>query len=172
MLKLFGAVLIIAAGAMAGFRQSSRYTNRPIQIRLLILALQRLETEISYGESPLPEALSRSGRGLNEPLIRLFDHAASRMNRPGSGSAMECWQEAVELMWRRSMLNLTEKDILLQLGITLGASGRVDQMKHLQLAVRQLQAEEVTAREEQQRYSKMWKSLGVLAGALVVILLY
>jgi stage III sporulation protein AB len=64
-----------------------------------------------------------------------------------------------------------ERDALARLGATLGGSGREDQLKHVRLAALQLQAEEAAARDEQQRYEKMCRSLGVLGAALVVIVL-
>jgi stage III sporulation protein AB len=65
-----------------------------------------------------------------------------------------------------------EKDIMLLLGASLGVSDREDQLRYLRLAIAQLQAEEENAIEEQKRYEKMWRSLGVLAGALIVIVMY
>lgn len=66
----------------------------------------------------------------------------------------------------------SERDIVLQLGYSLGASDRLDQIKHLRLAMNQLQCEEENAADEQRRYAKMWRSLGMLGGALVVILMF
>ena len=65
-----------------------------------------------------------------------------------------------------------EQEVVLQLGSVLGVTDRSDQIKHLRLAISQLQAEETESREDQRRYEKMWKSLGVLIGALIVILMY
>ena len=56
MVKLIGAALILFAGTMIGFMQASRFAARPRQIRQLSYALQRLETEIGFGFTPLPEA--------------------------------------------------------------------------------------------------------------------
>jgi stage III sporulation protein AB len=53
----------------------------------------------------------------------------------------------------------------------LGSSERADQLKHVRLAMHQLQAEEAAARDEQMRFEKMCRSLGALGAALVVIVL-
>ena len=65
-----------------------------------------------------------------------------------------------------------EQEVLRQLSCTLGTSDRLDQIKHIALAAEQLKHEEGTAREEQSKYAKMSKSLGLLVGALVVILIF
>jgi len=62
MLKLAGAILVLLSGTLIGFRQAARYADRTAQIRQLIHALQRLETEIGFGHTPLPEALERPPR--------------------------------------------------------------------------------------------------------------
>jgi stage III sporulation protein AB len=60
---------------------------------------------------------------------------------------------------------------MLRLGTTLGISDKEDQMKHIHLALLQLAAEEDAARDDQGRYEKMWKSLGILIAVLIVILM-
>ena len=59
----------------------------------------------------------------------------------------------------------SEKEALLELGQSLGVSDREDQMKHLQLAVRQLQHEEAEARDKQLKYEKLCRSRGALRRA-------
>jgi len=147
-------------------------SRRPQQIRRLIQALQRLETEISYGFTHLPDALDIIARQTAEPLAGIFREMAAGLAVMSGHSVKEVWQSAVIGGWKKTSMKDAEKEILLQIGFTLGLTGREDQVKHLRLGIRQLQAEEELAREEQQRYEKMWKSLGLLAGALVVILIY
>lgn len=50
-------------------------------------------------------------------------------------------------------------------------SDREDQLKHLKLAQQQLLAEESGARDDQARYEKLSRALGILLAALVVILI-
>ncbi len=172
LMKLIGAMLVIFAGTMIGFHQASRFVNRAVQIRQLIQALQRLETEIVYGFTPLPEALAKIGRQLSEPLAFLFQRTAETLAGQHGYSAAESWQQAVAECWNKTAMKAPEKDTVTRLGFSLGVSDREDQIKHLRLAMSELQAEEETARDEQRRYEKMWRSLGLLAGALVVIIMY
>jgi stage III sporulation protein AB len=172
MIKLVGALLILAAGTLLGFHQASLLANRPRQIRQASNALGRLETEISYGLTPLPDALASIGRQSAEPLASFFQDAAARMSVPGGDSARESWQQALESVWPKTVMKPATREILSELGRTLGVSSRDEQIKHIRLAVNQLHADEQSAREDQARYETMWRSLGFLAGALVVILIY
>ncbi|WP_020616797.1 stage III sporulation protein SpoIIIAB [Paenibacillus daejeonensis] len=171
MVKLLGAILILFAGTMIGFQQAARFAERPRQLRQLAHALQRLETEIGYGYTPLDEALRRASHALAEPAAALFADAAARLSNGGETTFREAWEAALAEHWPRTSMKRGEHEVMLQLGTLLGISDREDQMKHLRLALLQLQSEEEAAREDQVRYEKMCKSLGILAAALIVILM-
>jgi stage III sporulation protein AB len=172
MLKFIGAVFILIAAALFGFLQALHYARRPKQIRGLIGALQRMETEMTYALTPLPELLEALSRQTAEPIASLYRVAAERLMSTSGISTREIWQQEVKETWIRTSMKLPEQEIMLQLGHVLGMSDRGDQVKHLHLAVSQLQLEEADSREEQRKYEKMWKSLGILIGALLVILMY
>jgi stage III sporulation protein AB len=172
MIKLIGAALVLFASAMIGWYQALTLSTRPKQIRQLILALGRLETEISYGFTPLPTALYRMGKQLQAPLSVIFIEIADALSENDGKVTRDCWQASIQKHWVRTSMKKAEQDILYQLGFILGVTAREDQIKHLHMAMNQLQGEEDIAKQDQLRYEKMWKSLGVLAGALVVILMY
>ncbi|WP_239613847.1 stage III sporulation protein SpoIIIAB [Cohnella mopanensis] len=174
MLKFAGILLVLFAGTMIGFLQAAKFAARPRQIRELLHALQRLETEISYGQTYLPEALMRISRLVQQPLSALFANIAEALMADAAESGetvRECWQRAINAYWPSTAMKTAEKEALLRLGSTLGGSGREDQLKHIRLTAIQLQAEESSARDDQYRYEKLSRSLGMLGAALVVILM-
>lgn len=171
MIKLLGAMLIIVAGTLIGFQQAARFAERPKQLRQLAHALQRLETEIGYGHTPLPEALARTAASSPPPISDMLKQAAEGVWAEDGPSFQVSWSEAIKLHWRDTSLKAAEQAIMLRLGTTLGISDKDDQMKHLRLALTGLKAEEDAARDDQARYEKMWKSLGVLLAVLIVILM-
>lgn len=172
MLKLLGAVLIVLAGTLAGFKRAAQYAERPRNIRGLIAALQRLETEIQYGYTPLPEALRRIGTQSKEPLKAFFLTAAEEMCPPHNLSAEEAVRGSMEAHWNTASFKAGEKEIVRQLSCTLGTSDRPNQSTHIALALQQLKQEETAAREDQGKYEKVSQSLGLLLGALIVILIF
>ncbi len=171
MIKLLGAALILFAGTMIGFQQAAKFAERPRQIRQLTHALQRLETEISYGHTPLPEALERTAEVSKEPISLILRAASESVWSNEQLSFSESWEQAIRSHWANTAMRSSEQAVLLRLGSTLGISDKEDQIKHLRLAFDQLRAEEDAAREDQGRYEKMWKSLGALIAVLVVILM-
>ncbi|MDG4655591.1 stage III sporulation protein SpoIIIAB [Ectobacillus antri] len=171
MLKLIGAVLVVSATTCIGFQYAKKMSERPRQIRLLKTALQSLEAEIMYGHTPLREAAQRLEAQMPKPINWLFQSFQKRLEN-GNQTVREAWDDSLGEIWKLTALKQTEKEILKQFGETLGQHDRESQQKHILLCINHLEREEDEAKDAQARYEKMMKSLGILAGLLIVILLY
>lgn len=169
--KLIGSALIIGATTCAGWAAAARYAKRPAQLRDLQTGLAILQTEVEYGATPLPEALERAARAAGPPVGAIFAECASRLRRGGGATAGEALEAALDAAAGATYLGPEELSAMRALGAVLGASGRADQIRHLQLARRRLEAEEARARDERQRYERMARYLGVLSGAALVLIL-
>jgi len=173
MFKLLGAVFILAASTMGGFYIAKKYTERPRQLRVMQQALQMLETEIVYGAVPLDMAMKHIGDRLSGSIVKkIFITMSNNLRELDGASSFECWQMAINKHFYETSLKSQDREILLQFGQTLGVSDREDQIKHLKLAIQTLATEEDLAREDQKKYEKLSKNLGVLLGLLIVILIY
>ncbi|ATO28335.1 stage III sporulation protein SpoIIIAB [Bacillus atrophaeus] len=170
MLKLLGAVLILAATTWTGFEAAKIYTERPRQIRQLRAALQSLEAEIMYGHTPLHTASQQIAKQLAKPVSCLFDSFSTQLDR-GSDSAKTAWEQSLKKVWNTMSMKKSEYDVLKQFGETLGLHDRVSQQKHIKLALNHLEAAETDAERAQAKNEKMLKSLGFLAGLLLILLL-
>jgi stage III sporulation protein AB len=171
-LKFSGMLLIIMAGWAIGFTIAKKFHQRPLQLRAFQSSLMMLQTEISYAATPLPEALNRVA-GRCEPPIQDFYLAVVKQLNSGQGlTADEAWGSTL-LDWQRiSALQSGDISILLNLGGTLGASDREEQVKHLLLAQEQLRQAEIKAEVERSKNETLWKYAGVLIALLIVIVLY
>lgn len=172
MMKLIGAAVVLVCSTLIGLRFASLYVQRALQLRQLQVALQWLETQIVYGSTPLERALHHIAQRLGGEIGQLFAAAAETLINLPDATTQECWELAIEKKWEKTAMKTPEKEILLHLGQVLGQSNREDQQKHIRLALMNLKSEEQQARDNQQKYEKMCRSLGLLGGLLVVILLY
>ena len=172
MLKSVGIMGILFACTMFGYVKASYFAKRPQHIRQFIVALQRIETEIVYAQTPLQEAFLHVSAQVSEPFAEMFQVMSSRLQTHQGTPLCEIWKQSLQACWQHAALKKSEFEIAVQLGHVLGVSDYQDQVKHLRLAISQLQAEESEARQEQQKYESMWRSLGLLMGALIVILMY
>lgn len=167
-LKALGAGLVLASGLGMGLALAERYARRPAELAALRVALQVLVTEIDYGLTPLPAALRRAGLAAGGPVGQAIAEAGRRLAERRALTA----REALEGALAAADLALSREDqgVLLALAAVLGASGRQDQLRHLNLALRRLELAEEEARRDGERRRRLAWSLSVL-GALAVVLI-
>ncbi|WP_400242311.1 stage III sporulation protein SpoIIIAB [Niallia sp. JL1B1071] len=170
MVKIIGAILILASTSWGGMEFSKLLSQRPKQIRALKSALQSLEAEIMYGHTPLHEASRRLAEQLSDPLSSFFGSFAERLIKEDT-TVKEAWSLSLNDIWKKTAMKDTELEIMKQFGETLGRHDRFSQQKQIMLTLTHLEREEEEAREIQGKYEKMVRSLGFLSGLLIVILL-
>lgn len=171
-MKLLGAVIVFFVCTLTGFWRARLYAKRTEELRQLRGALSFLETEIHYGATPLHLACKRIAERESGPVGDFFTLVSERLSRADGTSAYECWRHALLEMGSGLALGERDRQILFRLGQKLGLSDKTDQIHHLRLAQTNLETEEAQAMKEQETYEKMYRSLGVLTGALLVILMY
>ncbi len=170
MFKLIGSIIIIFATSWAGMEMARRLSERPRQLRLFRNALQALEAEIMYGHTPLPEAAKKLSRQIPKPLS-LFFSSFSKKLLVAESTVKKSWDDSLREVWKYTAFTKNDWEIVSQFGSNLGRHDKLSQQKQIQLTLTHLQREEEDAKDSQHRYEKMVKSLGVLFGLLIVILL-
>ncbi|MFY4776268.1 stage III sporulation protein SpoIIIAB [Metabacillus sp. RGM 3146] len=170
MIKLIGAVLIIAASTFTGFEFARRFSDRTKLLRQLKSALQSLEAEIMFSHKPLAAAAYDIGKQIPKPLSLFFEKFSERLSK-GHTSVKAAWDSSLDDLASFSSIKKGELQVLKQFGETLGKHDLISQQKHIRLALTHLEREESDAEDRQARYEKMIKSLGFLSGLLIVILL-
>lgn len=172
MLKLVGATMVVAASGFGGMAVAGSYSRRPKELKSLRSALQMLETEISYGATRLPEALSQVARRCDGMVSFLFSRAAAELSSMSGITAGEAWEKSLESYYPGTALKPRDFSVLRNLGANLGISDKEDQIKHLRLAMDQIGLEVSGAEDEAARNVKLWSYLGFLCGIMVVLVLY
>ncbi len=162
--------MILSACGYAGLTVAAKYRRRPMELRYLRSALQMLETEISYGATPLPEAMDRVGQRCEAGIAALFSLTRDKLLAGEGVTAREAWDEALAHFYKNSALNRADLAVLKALGSGIGISDRLDQVKHLRLAQEQLKIEEAKAEVEAEKNVKLYNYLGFLGGLTIVII--
>lgn len=170
-MKWIGALLLIGTTTWIGLEVSKRLNDRPKHIRQLKNALQILEAEILYSQLPLQDAFTTIAKQIPKPMNAFFKSLSEGMKTSGI-ELTSLWEENVDRLMQQSSLGTTEKEILNQFGQTLGQHDFTHQQKQIQLTVSHLDRELEEARDNQFKYSKMAKSLGVLCGLFLVLLFF
>lgn len=172
MLKLLGAIIVVACTGCSGMLKARKYALRPKELRSLQAALQVLETEIIYGSTPLPDAMREVAVRSEKNVAFLFYSAREELLSMTGCTVQEAWGKALDKFSRRTVLEGCDLAVLHRLGNYLGMSDREDQAKHLHLAMGQLKIESINAAEKSKTHVKLWNYLGFLSGLLLVTVFY
>jgi stage III sporulation protein AB len=169
--KVFGCLVIMVCATLAGFVLANGYKKRVRELRAFQQALQMLESEILYTSTPLPQAVDRTARSLAAPVNRIFAVVGKVLDSRTGCTAGEAWCMGVDQT--KDLLSLDSEDIeiIRSFGKNLGSVDKENQEKSFTLAKYQLRAQQAKAEEERSKNERLYKNLGFLLGAALVILL-
>lgn len=170
-LKIIGGLMILAACSLSGIAAANRYSFRPKDIRRFRSSVQMLETEIIYGCTPLPQAFNNISMKVEGPLEKFYSMISEDLYVGNSYSLDDTWSKGADKLFHETRLKGTDRDLIAEFGKVLGSSDREDQKKHFELFYIQLKQHEEMAEEERSKNEKMYKTLGILSGLVIFILL-
>lgn len=170
-IKLFGSCLIIVSSSLIGYLYGIRYSKRLSNLIYLQQCIKLLETEILYGATPMPDALNNVYRKGNEKISFVFKEIRHNLLSSKDKSLYECFIEEKDTLKDKLHLSQEDVEVFMTLGQTLGTSNRKDHEKNFKMVITQLKSLEEEARMEKEKNEKMYKSLGILTGIAIVIIL-
>ncbi|WP_078577012.1 stage III sporulation protein SpoIIIAB [Salipaludibacillus agaradhaerens] len=165
-----GAAIIILTSTGVGWELSKRLERRTTLLRHMKVALETLDTEVTFAMIPLWEAFEQIAKQLPAPAKDFLNGVSTRL-KDNEESTQQAWEEELNY-WKTDVdLDAKDIDILKQFGQTLGRQDIEGQRKQIQLTQAYLETMEQTALETQKKYESMYRSLGLLGGLLLVIML-
>jgi len=171
MIKLIGSIIIFISCTLAGFIYGEGLRKRVIELRLLEDSMQQLQNQIAYSHTPLPLAFESIASKISEPIKKLYFDIAHILNSDEVESVYEAFKKSMEL--NNKNLNFKAQDIslLLDFAKTLGQFDIEGQNNMFNLIFKNINKELTLAEEKMHKNLKMYRGLGVSAGAIIVILL-
>jgi len=164
-----GSVVLtaMAIGQLYALHLEGRYRD----LESLRVGLRALVTEVEYARKPLPKAWSEVAETYDGACADLFQCASERFGSGDISTAGQAWEEALKHCSER--LHLTPEDfrILDSLSGILGISSGENQIFHLQAVDERLEQQMSRAKEDSVKRGKLSRSLGLLGGILIAILL-
>ncbi len=169
--KLIGSLLVIISSSLIGYLYGIKYSKRLSNLIYLQQCIKLLETEVLYGATPLPDALKNVYKKGNGKTSFIFEEIRQNLLNHKDKSLYECFTETTDILKEKLHFKKEDIEVFMTLGQTLGTSDRKDHEKNFRMVITQLKALENEARIEKEKNEKMYKSLGVLTGIAIVIIL-
>lgn len=157
---------ILGSSSYIGFLISDKYKKRVKDLKEIKKGLHIFETKIRYTVEPIPDIFLEISHHLENNIGQVFKNASVQMQKH---HAKDAWVEAVE----SSKTNMTkeDKEILKGLGKLLGKTDVEGQMSQIDLTSSFMDTQIEKAEKELTKNEKLYKTLGVVSGLALVIIL-
>ena len=169
--KIAGSMIVILSCTFLGFILSTDCRKRPQQLRELQSMLQMFENQISYLSDVISEAFDRISKVGGSEIRIFFSKTVEMLREERTLTASQAWERAVRQNIKKTSLNQEDEEVLVAFGKILGSSDLEGQIKNIRLTLGQLKLQEEKAEESRSKNENMYRSLGILGGIAVVIVL-
>ena len=167
MLKTMGLVLIVTCCSGLGALMAANLRRRMAALKTTQLFLHLLSERLSYTLCPVQELFRELA---NEPLLEGLDYIADCSEKLGERMPFpEAFRESVQES--RLPLDARDRELLFSLCPIIGASSAENQLQGLALVRANLSGQTERAQEQVGRRAQLYRSLGVLSGTALAILL-
>ena len=164
--KYIELLLLLAATSYIGILISKKYLYRVKELKDMKNALNIFATKINFTYEPIPEIFMEISKKIEANVGNIFYVASKNMDEQNAGTA---WVQALENV--QTNMNKEDIEVLKGLSNLLGKVDLEGQIGEVKLVENFLDTQINKAEEEKNKYSKLYKSLGITVGLAIVIIL-
>ena len=158
--------LVFLICIMIGNIISKRYILRVKELKDFSNALNIIESKIKFTYEPIPEIFRQTSKLLSENISKIFINASKYMK---DLNCEEAWTKSVKET--NTYLNKEDIENINGFGKMLGKTDKEGQISHLELTKTFVEMQIKKAKDEEEKNAKMYKTLGVIFGLAIVIIL-
>lgn len=164
---LFG---IVAGSTSIGFIISKGYSERLDELNAFNTLINILQNTIKFTKLPLKDIFEQIGNITIKTRVKnIFINCSQKIKDTTLENA---WKQAIDEEMDYLNMKNEDFDVIDTLGNTLGKTDIDGQMNELNHFKERLNIQIKQAEEEKRKNSKMFKSLGTIAGLVLVIILF
>lgn len=174
-IKLLGAGLVILAGAGFGACPVRRMKERIKETERLYFCLLRLKSEIGHGVKTLPEAVlsvTKSGNVKNKAGYEKFLFLLGARMKQGTNSYESLLRECAEECFPGSVITKEEQEAFTEAFLLLGGADREKQRQVLEFYSERVKLSLTEEKQKRKERSYIYRSLGILGGIFLAVILY
>lgn len=165
-IKIIIYTFIFLSCSIIGILISKKYVNRVNELKEFKNALNIFKTKIRYTYEPIPEIFMQISKSVNSNISNVFTEAASKMDILAAG---EAWNIALKM--EDLSINEEDKNALNNLSKLLGKTDLEGQLNQIEMTSDFLEEQIRKAEQEKNKNEKMYRTLGMILGMTIVVIL-
>lgn len=167
MLKLIGAILVVAGCGSVGFRIAANQRIEERELRRLIGALDYMECELQYRLTPLPLLCKQAGEERADRIGKVLTEFSIALESQQEGDTDACMRAVLS---ENTDLSSDITQIFAQLGKSVGRFDIEGQLKGLESVRFACRSKLATLECNREVRLRSYQTLGLCAGAALAIL--
>jgi len=172
LLRLIGALAVIGGCVGLGMYYAAKESVRAGELLEFKKALLILSSEIEYMRSPLTVACSNIAKRTNALVSVIFSTFSESLATGEGETAYRLWVSAVESVKEASYMSHEDWDVIESFGKTLGYLDKNMQQNAIDYAINYIDEKAVELHLHGSKNKRMYRSLGVIGGLLVTVVLW
>ena len=171
MLKLIGSVMIFGSCAALGLNARRELRRRVAAADAMLLALRLVENEITARRTPMPEIIDLLAKNENAVVRQIFSGVRRRMRERSGLSLSYLWCAGMRAAQADAGLGREECGVLCDAANFLGRYDASEQKAAIDTALHRLQMLRELAFAELRDRGSLYRTCGIAAGLLVILVL-
>lgn len=163
-MNIFYSAALVLLGTAAGFYLSKRVKERETGLNAAILLVKELTVRIRYTNSKIGDVLKDAAA---DPTYSKLSFVTAYAGLQETENFHDIWSEAVK---KENYLNRRDKELLLALGERLGSTDTDGQLSFLEMTEVMLTGQQREAQDDCCKKVKMYRSVGILCGLALGII--
>lgn len=166
MIKLIGMTAVIISVSLIGIFKSADLKKRADNLLEFEKVLRLMENEIVFARNPLNTALSNIS-----DVTKAKDMLIYVKNDISTFGIRKAWINGVKMYYKKFRLTDEDANMLAVLANTLGQTDAKTQSDNIKYVIALINTQYTEAQTEYAKTGKMYRSLGILAGMFIAVLL-
>ena len=172
LLRVVGAAAVMIGSVGLGLYYAAKEGFRVQDLLEFKKALLILSSEIEYMRSPLAVACANIAKRTDFGAQRLFEHFSNALSSGEGETAYQLWITSMEVTKEKAFLAQEDWAVIEGFGKTLGYLDKHMQQNAITYAVSYIDEKAATIQAQSDKNKRMYRSLGVIGGLLITIILW
>lgn len=168
-MHLIAALLALCIGGFIGITKSKLLRSRVTELEEIMVMLEKIQTYLQYERLPTGDILQRLAKSESLSHLVFLPDCAARMQEAVPFPVL--WKQCVERHASFMSLTADDRQTLHMLGSVLGGSDAKSQLNGFALLDELTRQALTQAQESLSQKGKLYRSLGILGGVGIAILL-
>jgi len=168
---MLGCALVLLSSCVLGIYYSFKIEYRMSDLLEMKKALVLLVSEIEFVSAPLAEAMASISSKVDKPIDKILYDFSDNLGKLNL-SAGEVWKRSLEDNIKSTFFEKEDIESFVSFGKTLGYLDRKQQNNNIEITVRYIDAKISELVEKSEKNKKMYKSLGLFGGMVIMVILF